>query len=613
MRPIHNQSASPENYQHWELMVPELSPRSVLYQIRPIGIGTTETECLTSYLARLANAHHLPVGQLLRWQLIPMINDGRTESGRLLNCFTLFKMCSANGADALALDLVGAIERLTLIKGISPTTFVIWSNVLSRRELLRPFRAWCPCCYAHQATEEGPLYDPLLWTVIPVKVCPRHQIPLQETCPACKKRIQPVLNLYLPGFCSYCHCWLGKLDREPATDEGVAVIEDLDYELWAADNIGKIIAASPTLSATPARQNVIAAVDHCCNLLMEGNSRMLSRLLDTPKSTSRNWLQGRTIPALKTLVRLSYLTKVPLLGMLTEPASVVAYISEHPIEIGESQAKQIRCLHRQHPLACQKVREYMEAALIEMPSPSLAEVARRLGYQHPSTLRVKFPELSKQIVANHRSSEEFLRNQQSKRNKGVHRPDRESQKRLLELELTQSCPATLRDLAHRLGYADTCTICTRFPDLSRSLVKKRRDYQQRLLAKRLSRCLNVLETALVEDPPLTLVSVAKRLAGISMSFLREHFPEQCRNVSVRHLDYQKRRMQDAGERLRQSLQENPPQPLSQLSKEIGYHFSTLMNNYPELCHPISARYKSYTRSLAAEKKKAISADQSLEA
>jgi hypothetical protein len=145
------------------------------------------------------------------------------------------------------------------------------------------------------------------------------------------------------------------------------------------------------------------------------------------------------------------------------------------------------------------------------------------------------------------------------------------------------------------------------------LVKKRRDYQQRLLAKRLSRCLNVLETALVEDPPLTLVSVAKRLAGISMSFLREHFPEQCRNVSVRHLDYQKRRMQDAGERLRQSLQENPPQPLSQLSKEIGYHFSTLMNNYPELCHPISARYKSYTRSLAAEKKKAISADQSLEA
>ncbi|MGH9425839.1 MAG: TniQ family protein, partial [Terriglobia bacterium] len=246
MIPIHNESDSPENYEHWELMVPELSSRSVLYQIHPIGIGTAETECLTSYLARLANAHHLPVGQLLIWQLIPMINDGRTESGRLLNYFTLTKMCPANGADTLALDLIGAIERLTLTTGIAPTTFVLWSNVVSRRELLRPVRVWCPRCYTHQVTEGSPLYDPLLWTVIPVRVCPRHQIPLQEKCPACRKRIRPVLNLYLPGFCPYCHCWLGALGREPTTDERTAIIDDLDYELWAADGIGRIIAASPT-------------------------------------------------------------------------------------------------------------------------------------------------------------------------------------------------------------------------------------------------------------------------------------------------------------------------------------------------------------------------------
>jgi AraC-like DNA-binding protein len=298
----------------------------------------------------------------------------------------------------------------------------------------------------------------------------------------------------------------------------------MDYELWVANNISAIIEATPALSTAPARQNVIAAVQHCCNLLMEGNSRMVARLFGVANTTPRNWLSGEAIPPLRTLARLSYLSKVPLLNLLTDPASVLEYISKHPVEIIESQNGRIRHLHRVNNLSCQKVREQMEAALKEIPPPSLIEVARRLGYRHQTTLRVKFPELSKKITANYRKSEKYLSGLQAKRAEAERRLDKKSQKKVLKQELNQPCPATLEYLAHRLGYTNSGSLRRRFPDLCQVLMEKRRQYQQRQLTQRLNHCRNILNEALTEYPPPSLSSVARRFEGVrAAEFLRKHF------------------------------------------------------------------------------------------
>lgn len=598
MTRTHREYNLPDDYEHWELTMPPLSPRSVLYQIQPIGIGTAETECLTSYLARLANAHHLAAGHLIIRHFLPILGSERLGTDRPLNSFRLTKMCSANGADAFAIDLIGLTERLTLSTGIAPTTLVLWSDVVSRLELLRDFRAWRPNCYAEQAAGGGAPYDLLLWMILPVKVCPRHRRPLTESCPDCKRRIWPVLSQYLPGFCPYCRVWLGDRDKKPASVVTTSVINDLDYELWVANHIGAVIAASPALSAAPARQNVITAVNHCCNLLMEGNSRMVARLLGVANTTPRNWLSGEAIPPLKTLARIGYLSKVPLLNLLTDPVSVLEQISKHPVEIIESQTERIRHLHRVNIISCQKVREQMEAALIEVPPPSLIEVARRLGYRHQTTLRVKFPELSKKITANYRKSEEYLSGLQAKRAEAERRLDKKSQKKVLKQELNQPCPATLEDLAHRFGYTTSGSLRRRFPDLCRALIQKHRRYQQRQLAQRLNYCRKVLNNALMEYPPPSLNSVARRFEGIRMiEFLRKHFGAECRGICERHIDYREKRMQNAGDRLRQSLGENPPPSLNQLSKEIGCHVSTLQKWYPELSRSILARYENHIQNL----------------
>jgi AraC-like DNA-binding protein len=589
---IENKHDSPETYEHWELATPELSPRSALYQIRPIGIGTAESECLTSYLARLANAHHLSVGNLLIRYFLPMMRDERALDDKPLKSRVLKKMCSANGESALASHLVSLTERLTVSTGLLSTTFIPWRNVVSRVDLQRRIRAWCSVCYADQAAGSNIPYDPLLWTVLPVKMCPAHHRPLTENCPKCQKRAYPVLTHYLPGLCPHCNAWLGSQKTEAKN----IVIDDLEYELWVADNIGAIIAASPLLTVAPARQNVTDSINHCRNLLTEGITSMLARVLDVRIGLMRNWIVGQGVPHLKILARLSYLTKARLFKLLTDSAYVLEYVSEHPVEIMGHQVKQPRYLCRGNPISQQKVRERMEAALLEIPPPSLVEVAQSLGYRHGSTLRGKFPELSKKLTANYMASERYLNSLQSWRRSTAARPNKESQKRALERELGYPCPASLTEISERLGY-NTYLLTSRFPDLCHALVVKRRRALQLQLAERLSQYRQILEAALREEPPPTLNDVARRFTEFKVEFLHAHFPDECRRLIARHADYCKRRMQSAGELLRQALQDNPPRSLTRLSKESGYSISALTHNYPELSRSIVVRYDDYRRNL----------------
>jgi AraC-like DNA-binding protein len=195
-------------------------------------------------------------------------------------------------------------------------------------------------------------------------------------------------------------------------------------------------------------------------------------------------------------MRLSFLTRVPLLKLLTEPTYVLARLTRHPVEISGRQLRHIRQIHRRSILACQKVREEMEAALKETPPPSLEEVARRLGYRDSATLRVKFRELSKLITANHRSSAECQSGQQSRRAAAQGIPDKAEERKMLEQELKQSCPATLKEVAGRLGYSDSSNLSRRFSDLCQALGEKRRQHFYKQYRE-------LLNSALGEQPPPT--------------------------------------------------------------------------------------------------------------
>lgn len=69
-------------FESWDCTPTVLPPRSRLYALEPIGVGTPFVESLSSYVIRLADAHAVSVGDLVGRELSrfapkPLISFGR--------------------------------------------------------------------------------------------------------------------------------------------------------------------------------------------------------------------------------------------------------------------------------------------------------------------------------------------------------------------------------------------------------------------------------------------------------------------------------------------------------------------------------------------------------
>src|SRR6266498_2485252 len=111
---------------------------------------------------------------------------------------------AVNGTGVIAKDWVRVIEGLTMRNDLRFLTMLPWANALTCRHLLRPTRAWCPCCYGEWRANEQIVYDPLLWAFSEVQVCLRHQRRLRFQCHHCARNLPWLRRRTLPGHCSKC-------------------------------------------------------------------------------------------------------------------------------------------------------------------------------------------------------------------------------------------------------------------------------------------------------------------------------------------------------------------------------------------------------------------------
>jgi TniQ len=65
-------------FERWSISRPQLSPRTAAYAMKPLGIGTSMTESLTSYIVRLAEAHSVTVGDFIGRLLSRIPNSNGT-------------------------------------------------------------------------------------------------------------------------------------------------------------------------------------------------------------------------------------------------------------------------------------------------------------------------------------------------------------------------------------------------------------------------------------------------------------------------------------------------------------------------------------------------------
>ncbi len=109
----------------------------------------------------------------------------------------------------MARHWVAVMQSLTLRDSLRFLTMLTWSEVTAVSNLVHQRKAWCPACYNEWRQAHQVVYEPLLWTLKSVRICPRHRQQLVTVCPHCRTALPFLSQVAHPGYCTRCAGWLG--------------------------------------------------------------------------------------------------------------------------------------------------------------------------------------------------------------------------------------------------------------------------------------------------------------------------------------------------------------------------------------------------------------------
>ena len=539
-------------FNSWDCKPPPLPPRSRLYALTPIGIGTPFVESLTGYVSRLADAHAVSVGDLLGRELStfapkpllpfgPFLRRNRPGShGFHAQAYAV------NGFGDRPRKWVDALEKATLQTGLRLLTLLPLAGLFSGMSLFRCTRAWCPECYEHWRGAGGVVYEPLLWAIAAVTVCQLHRHALEEICPHCHGRPMPIAVHSRPGYCSRCQQWLGG-NKEIRSSQCLTPFDtENNAALWQAKIIGELFAAAQRVSSPSLGKVFTANFRACVDVVAEGNQCAFARAAGVMCSTVGSYLTGKALPQISTLLQISYHLQIPLTAFLeNDPASTVALWER---------AKRIVQAGRKRPLSrtAEHVRGVLERAVREQPPPSLSEIAQRLDYRGVERLYQVDADLCKRIAVNYR---------QSGRSHWWRKPgatricERTEIRRLL---VAIACRRVGRFRRTTLLPGSAIVMMATFNSDSLPCAARSGKRLQHRKSNSLAAMKTGLVEALRESPVPTLHELAKRLGCVSTDTLRSHFPDLYRRIQARQRVARKHWIAELRRTLQLALKESPP-------------------------------------------------------
>jgi len=390
----------------WEGERVEVPPHSRLYHLEPIGVGSPMAESLTSYLTRIAEAHSLHLRTLVTDEVLPHLNQSHLYRDKrpVYDHLTRFwkQSTTLNGTSATSSTWVQALEKLTLRQDLRYLTMLTFADVLSPRGLLRRVQAWCPACYEEWKEADRVMYQPLLWALEVIQVCPRHGLQLYLRCPYadCGHELSALAPRAQAGYCPQCERWLGNLSPHEGNAQELS-IEEQERLRRQATIVGELLAAAPDFLALPRREVIAASISAYVQALMDGNFSAFARELHVHRRTAWEWGQGTQLPQLGALLQLcSYFGTSPahfITGYALGTAPVQQYAPEEK-PTTEKPKRQFR------KFEAERIRCALEGVLREEenPPPSMRKVARRLQYDS-SHLYKHFSDHCRAIAARYRS------------------------------------------------------------------------------------------------------------------------------------------------------------------------------------------------------------------
>jgi AraC-like DNA-binding protein len=575
-------------YDSWSLSISPFPPRSALYALEPIGIGTALVESLSGYVARLAEAHSISVGDIVGHVLSelagpqdPMI----TAAAKAVRPGGHgFRACSyaINGVTDRVAKWVHVLETATSRRDLRCLTLLPFRHAIPEN-LFHRHRAWCPFCFEQWRANGQTVYEPLLWALKVSSHCRVHQQPLSQSCHRCKRKLNPIGVFSRPGYCGRCGCWLGASYVD--TDRSKFASTNREDQTWPSRQVEGLLAMLPSVDPTAVRESLRASLIVYLEHISGGNVLALAEYIQCPRSILQNWLDGPTVPRLESLLRTARSLNVPASSFFAPSGPTPTNIAAAKDAVASTRN---RSVSPSRPAI--QIRQALLTALDEIVPLSLSEVARRLGYKSTERLYQADRALCHKIAARHRQSghSHWWKKPGAARICEVARL-----KEILEQSLKSTNPTSVHQIAASLGYSNAGFILKKFPDLC-AAIREKIGHAENARPEQMRRAL---EKALYEHPAPTLVDLSRHMGYSSSSVLRIHEPDLCNQLSARHRAYLTKRRIDIEARAKAALDENPVPSVRDVCKRLAITLWFMNKYFPAVRRMIAVQHR---RCVAAE-------------
>lgn len=375
-----------------------LSPRSILYDIGPIGLGTPYVESLTSYISRLAEYHCLSTGIFISKLLAPYLNKYYITAIASRGGNGFYDSSNGiNGIGRLAEDFVYVLGMLTYKEDLFKLTLLPWSTILPTRSLMESKKKWCPVCYEDALNNRTIIYDPLIWFLKDRKYCFEHKTTLVSNCIKCSKQINYLSRNSKTGFCDYCDSWLGCSQEE-------VMKEDYFYEetIEMGKRVEELLEISSGIeNLMMNKDQIINSLNYYLTEVFNGNTNKFAKFSGVPKTTFHYWVKGINLPALGSLLGICIRLKIGLMDFLE--MKQVEGKDSYRINLSPIQTKDRKKFDHE------KIKNMLLKELKSLECNSLTKVAKKIGCDR-KLLYNKFPHESKKIVENYTTNIEIQKN-----------------------------------------------------------------------------------------------------------------------------------------------------------------------------------------------------------
>jgi hypothetical protein len=575
-------------YQSWEqCLYHSIPPRSYLYHLPTVGLGSAVVESLTSYLARLAEAHDISPGTLLTREVLPKVREEfRRHDYKVdpaLESTFMYEAHTLNSVGQRSLDWVNVLEHLTGVRGLQYLTMGTWRQVISGVDLLRCRRAWCQLCLEDWQRSNQQIYEPLLWALKEVSVCPTHACLLADRCPHCGGDQHVISAKVKPGHCCRCRRWLGM-------NTAAGIPSDIVDRVALAESIGELLSIAPTLAQPPDCEALLRNLKLCIEELADGSMKRFVAASGISFDIMADW---ERVP--KRNVRLVHLCKICTLVGVSLRLFVWERLAldDFDYERGRKAVAQ-RTSYIKPRRSMRHLRPALEQAARAPEGRFLRDVANELGYTSVQSLRRREPVLCDRICPK-RSRRKIVADAPPLARPF---PSKETIENAITAALRTPVSPPLKVIVRELGFRHVSSLYTRFPELCQALVEK---YALGRKAD-IERCRERVAAAADQTPPLTLKELAAQI-GVTDAILNHRYPDLCDKIVARTSERKALELERQRREFQAALKE-PTLPTAEvLSGRIGIGLKYLGKIHPDLYAQYRERSET-ARRLAVSNRRA---------